>query len=273
MLCPIQSQDTASKQKNLFQSGSAQTSYPPAVPLSAAMATFNTASTPNPNPNKSVEVVQPPSDSVSSLTFSPNANFLVATSWDNQWGGGDGERSDGGGDDCGGNGVAVVWLWWLSCGDDSNDNMMAEVRCWEIMRNGATVGSVPKASMSHDLPVLCSTWKDDGTTVFSGGCDKQVKMWPLLSGGQPMTVAMHDAPISEIAWIPEMNLLVSGSWDKTLRYWDLRQSNPVHTQQLPDRCYAFAVRHPLMVVAIADRNIIVFNLQNPQQFLNDQSLQ
>ena len=43
-------------------------------------------------------------------------------------------------------------------------------------------------------------------------------MWPLLSGGQPMTVAMHDAPIREIAWIPEMNLLATGSWDKTLKY-------------------------------------------------------
>ena len=65
--------------------------------------------------------------------------------------------------------------------------------------------------------VLCSAWKDDGTTVFSGGCDKQVKMWPLLSGGQPVTVAMHDAPIKEVAWIPEMNLLATGSWDKTLK--------------------------------------------------------
>lgn len=42
-------------------------------------------------------------------------------------------------------------------------------------------------------------------------------MWPLLSGGQPVTVAMHDAPIKEIAWIPEMNLLATGSWDKTLK--------------------------------------------------------
>ncbi|KAI3679360.1 hypothetical protein L2E82_51423 [Cichorium intybus] len=61
-----------------------------------------------------------------------------------------------------------------------------------------------------------------------------------------------------------MNLLVSGSWDKTLRYWDLRQQSLVHTQQLPDRCYGLTVRHPLMVVATADRNIIAFNLQNPQ---------
>lgn len=123
---------------------------------------------------------------------------------------------------------------------------------------------MPKAAMSHDQPVLCSTWKDDGTVVFSAGCDKQAKMWPLLSGGQPVTVAMHDAPIKDIAWIPEMNLLVTGSWDKTLKYWDTRQSNPVHTQQLPERCFSLSVRHPLMVVGTADRNLIIFNLQNPQ---------
>lgn len=54
-------------------------------------------------------------------------------------------------------------------------------------------------------------------TVFSGGCDKQVKMWPLLSGGQPTVFSGHEAPIKELAWVPQMNLLVSGSWDKTLR--------------------------------------------------------
>lgn len=30
------------------------------------------------------QVSQPPTDSISSLSFSPKANFLVATSWDNQ---------------------------------------------------------------------------------------------------------------------------------------------------------------------------------------------
>ena len=32
----------------------------------------------------SFQVPQPPSDSVSSLNFSPKANHLIATSWDNQ---------------------------------------------------------------------------------------------------------------------------------------------------------------------------------------------
>ncbi|KAJ8622949.1 hypothetical protein MRB53_031478 [Persea americana] len=140
--------------------------------LMSNLSGLTTAVGANPNPNKSVEVTQPPTDSVSSLCFSPKGNFLVATSWDNQ------------------------------------------VRCWEILQTGS---SVPKAVISHDQPVLCSAWKDDGTAVFSGGCDKQVKMWPLMSGGQPVTVAMHDAPVKELAWVPEMNLLVTGSWDKTLR--------------------------------------------------------
>ncbi|KAM7254090.1 hypothetical protein ACFE04_031772 [Oxalis oulophora] len=138
-----------------------------------------------------------------------------------------------------------------------------QVRCWDIARSGQSLASNPKASITHDQPVLCSAWKDDGMTVFSGGCDKQVKMWQL-SGNQPTTVAMHDQPVKEIAWIPQMNMLVSGSYDKTLKYWDLRQQNPAHTQQLPDRCYSMSVRHPLMVVGTADRNIVVFNLQNPQ---------
>ncbi|XP_030972772.1 protein RAE1-like [Quercus lobata] len=32
---------------------------------------------------------------------------------------------------------------------------------------------------------------------------------------------------------------------------------------LPNRFYSFTMRHPLMVVGTADRNLIVFNLQNP----------
>jgi WD40 repeat protein len=35
------------------------------------------------NPNKDVQVATPLGDSVSSLAFSPRANLLVATCWDN----------------------------------------------------------------------------------------------------------------------------------------------------------------------------------------------
>lgn len=35
------------------------------------------------NPMKDVAVTQPPGDSISKLAFSPNANYLIAASWDN----------------------------------------------------------------------------------------------------------------------------------------------------------------------------------------------
>ena len=72
--------------------------------------------------------------------------------------------------------------------------------------------------MKHEAPVLCSAWKDDGTTVFTGACDNKAKMWNLAGGGQEQQVAQHDAPIKACKWVKEMNMLVTGSWDKTLRY-------------------------------------------------------
>ncbi len=35
------------------------------------------------NPMKDYEVQQPPADSISKVAFSPNANYLIASSWDN----------------------------------------------------------------------------------------------------------------------------------------------------------------------------------------------
>ena len=36
------------------------------------------------NPNRDTELSSPPTDSISSLAFSPKGNFLAAGSWDNQ---------------------------------------------------------------------------------------------------------------------------------------------------------------------------------------------
>uniref|UniRef100_A0A7I4BR79 Uncharacterized protein n=1 Tax=Physcomitrium patens TaxID=3218 RepID=A0A7I4BR79_PHYPA len=71
-------------------------------------------------------------------------------------------------------------------------------------------------------------------------------MWPILRGSQAITLDMYEAPIKSISWIPEMSLLVTRSWDRTLK------------------CYTMSIRHPLMVVATTDRNIVVCNLASPQ---------
>jgi hypothetical protein len=118
----------------------------------------------NINPNKDVQVTPALSDGISSLSFSPRANVLIATSWDNN------------------------------------------VYCWEVAANGQTTA---KASTSHQQPALCSAWNADGTAVFSGSCDKTVKMWNLATN-QSQQVAQHDGPVRHCAYIPDTNMLVTG---------------------------------------------------------------
>lgn len=222
------------------------------------------------NPNNDFQVANPPNDGISSLSWSPTANFLVSTSWD------------------------------------------CEVYCYDVQANGQ---AVPKASIKHDKPALCSAWMHDGSAVFSGGCDNMVKKWDLATN-TPTQIAAHDMPIRHLAWIPEVRaaafvfalfslrprfrsirsvivpavpdrsrrpkktlnpsnpthptnhpqvgLLVTGSWDKTLKYWDARQPAPTLQVQLPERCYALSCTHPLLVVGCAERHLQIFNLSNPQ---------
>lgn len=50
-----------------------------------------------------------------------------------------------------------------------------------------------------------------------------------------------------------------------MEYPGFRSPTPAHTQQLPERVFAMDVKHPLLVVGTADRQITVFNMSNPSQ--------
>ena len=139
-----------------------------------------------------------------------------------------------------------------------------QIRCWDVQMSGQ---AVPKAATSHDAPVLCAAWSADGAHVFTGSCDKTAKVWDLASSSHTQ-VAAHDAPIKNIFWVQEMNTIVTSSWDKTIKYWDGKTGTPRAVLQLPERAYCMDIRYPLMVVATADRKIIVVNLNNPQQIYN-----
>jgi len=108
-----------------------------------------------------------------------------------------------------------------------------QIRCYDVQMSGTVV---PKAAQAHDAPILACAWSQDGSRVFSGGCDKQAKCWDLASN-QMVQVGMHDAPVRHMYWLQEMNCLVTGSWDKTLKYWDCRSPQPACTVQLSERVY------------------------------------
>ena len=176
----------------------------------------------NRNPNRDYEIVSPPDDGVSSLSWSPSANYLAAGSW------------DGG------------------------------VRVWEVNDAGQ---SNPVSEQKHEGPVLDVAWSDDGSQVFSGGCDNAVYGWDLGSGTFQQ-VAGHDAPVRAVQWCGALNALATASWDGTLRFWDLRTPEPICTHQLPGKVRAMDAVHPTLVVACeldSDKPIVIFDLRTPQQ--------
>ena len=59
--------------------------------------------------------------------------------------------------------------------------------------------------------------------------------------------------------------MATSSWDKTLKYWDTRSPTAMATVQLSERCYAMDAKHPMLVVATADRQVHVFDIRKPSQ--------
>ncbi|KAJ2866417.1 RNA export factor gle2 [Coemansia aciculifera] len=105
----------------------------------------------------------------------------------------------------------------------------------------------------------------DGTKVASGGADKAGRMFDI-STGQTTQIAQHDAPIRCIKFVEAENsspIVATAGWDKMLKYWDLRQQAPVASVTLPERAYAMDCNHPLLVVATAERKILIFDMNNP----------
>ena len=111
--------------------------------------------------------------------------------------------------------------------------------------------------------MLTSAFSSDGSTVFTGGTDKAVRMWTLgqqIPNGIHQQIGAHNAPVKSVAFLSTSNIVVSGGWDKMLKFWDARQPNPVAQLELPDRIYDIDVRGKLMVVATAGRHILVYDV-------------
>lgn len=132
--------------------------------------------------------------------------------------------------------------------------------------NRAVLSYTFLSSVMHEnnSPVLDTCFSADGSTVFSGGCDKAVRMWQLGAAAPPNNISqqigVHDMPVKAVGFIRSSNLVVSGGWDRMLKFWDTRSPNPAGVFGLPERVYDLDVRDNLMVVATAGRQIIAYDV-------------
>lgn len=180
--------------------------------------------TPNSNPNRDHEVPEVSSDGISSIRFSPTANFMTATSWDN-----------------------TVRVWDISTASSNAYFGGSSSRTPQIS---------PKAMQSHSDPLLCSAFNREGNGVFFGGVDGQVKFWDFGSN-QVQQVAQHERGVKSCFFLKDQGYLVTGSWDQKVSYWDGRSPTPVHTQPVEERVFAMDVKGNTLLVATGSRKVKV----------------
>mmetsp|Transcript_22020 Transcript_22020/g.32528 ORF Transcript_22020/g.32528 Transcript_22020/m.32528 type:complete len:353 (+) Transcript_22020:114-1172(+) len=194
------------------------------------MSTFGSTATP---PAASIapndcNIQQAGTDGVSAVVWSPTANYLVSSNW------------DGG------------------------------VRCWEVQEQGGQIRAMPKAQVTHEQnsSVLDCCFSSDGSTVFSGGTDKAVRMWNMngQTSGVAQQIGAHDAPVKSVRFLPRTNLIVSGSWDRKLKFWDARSPTPAGVLDLPERVYSMDASDNMLVVACAARQVLTYDVSStPRQ--------
>ncbi|CAJ0962690.1 unnamed protein product, partial [Mesorhabditis belari] len=136
-------------------------------------------------------------------------------------------------------------------------------RIWQVSDSCQSEG---KAEQKMPAPILDIEWFDDSSKLFLACADKEVRCWDLASN-QVATVGTHDGAIKTCHWITrsQYSCLMTGSWDKTLRFWDMRQlptQSSLRTIQLPERVFSADVLGPMGAVALANRQIKVYNLEN-----------
>nr|XP_023019411.1 mRNA export factor [Leptinotarsa decemlineata] len=158
------------------------------------LGTFGGTATPNTaNPMKDFEVVQPPEDSVSSLSFSPATlpqNFLIAGSWDNNircW-----EIEQNGTSvpksmqSCGGPVLDVAWS------DDGTKVFMAgcdkQAKMWDLASNQVVQVAV------HDAPIKTCHWikAPNYSCLMTGSWDKTLKFWDTRSPNPMMSINLPE---------------------------------------------------------------------------------
>jgi mRNA export factor len=90
-------------------------------------------------------------------------------------------------------------------------------------------------------------------------------MWSLgqqltTPNAVPQQIGAHTTAVKSVGLIKSSNLIVSGGYDKKLNFWDARSPNPAWSIDLPERCYDIDVQENLMVVATAEKHVLVYDV-------------
>ncbi|OBZ72465.1 Poly(A)+ RNA export protein [Grifola frondosa] len=170
-------------------------------------------------PEKDIEVADPPGDSISSLAFSPQADYLAVGSWDNNVRIYDvGLRVPPQGKAMYGHEGPVMSVCWnkegskVFSGGADNAGRMFDV----------TTGQTQQVAQ-HDAPIRVVKWIESpqGNVLVSGSWDKTLKYWDLRT---PNAVATVQLPERCYALDVQYPLMVVGTAERHIQVFSL--TNP-----------------------------------------------
>ncbi|KAJ7510440.1 WD40-repeat-containing domain protein [Mycena galericulata] len=165
---------------------------------------------------KDVEVVDPPGDSISSLAFSPQADFLAVGSWDNS-----------------------VRVYEVGAGGKSQGKAMYQHEgpvlsvCWsqdgsKLFSGGAdnagrmfdvATGQATQIAQ-HDAPIKAVRWIDSPQSgiLATGSWDKTIKYWDLRT---PSPIASVQLPERCYSMDVQYPLMVVGTAERHIQIYNL----------------------------------------------------
>jgi len=173
---------------------------------------------------KDTEIVDPPSDSISAMSFSPTADFIAVASWSNE-----------------------VRVWEVNAqlqsqgkAAYSHEGPVLDV-CWNKDGTKIFSGGADKAARmydvqsgqatqigAHDAPVKNVRWVDaQGGILATGSWDKTIKYWDLRS---PNPVAKIDLPERCYTMDIAYPLMVVGTAERHLLMYNLTNPTTVYRQ-------------------------------------------
>jgi serine/threonine protein kinase len=164
---------------------------------------------------ESAVTLQGHSNTVKSVSFSPDGSRIVSGSWDTTvrvWGAETGQLAftlKGHSDSVNSVAFSPDGKRIASGSDDTT------VKVWD-----AETGQEMLSLKGHSESVNSVAFSLDGSRIVSGSDDMTLKVWDAETGQETLTLQGHSKSVHGVAFSPDGSRIVSGSFDNTVKVWD-----------------------------------------------------